>query len=197
MNKKLVLASVLLALSACSGSKLKVDTVSEEELSTDFVAENIKVTSKGCGAVSQAFGRECVVLAIESVSTAPSNGGTTVNRKNAMDAACANALANVRHWMGQRVESNRVVERVGESTEISESQETQSSQRDEGSKETSNRENKNNTKIVVTNTVRQQASGFMEGWMPVKQDVVGAQEVSCTMSWSLKNTALMKQARGL
>ena len=195
MKKSLVLISVILALSACGNRPLKVDTVREEELSTDFVAEGIKVTSKGCGAVSQALGRECVVLAIESVSTSPSNGGTAINRKNAMDAACATALANVRHWMGQRVDSNRFVERIAESTEISESKETQSSQRDEGAKESSNRENLNNTMIRVTNTVRQTASGFMEGWQPIDQDVVGAQEVSCTMGWSLKNTALMKQAR--
>jgi hypothetical protein len=196
MNKSLVLVSVLLALGACSKGPLKVDTIREEELSTDFVAEGIKVTSKGCGAVSQALGRTCMVLAIESTSTAPSNGGTTVNRKNAMDAACATALANVRHWMGQRVDSTRTVERVGNSTEISESQERQNSSRDIGASESSNRENLNNTKIVVTNIVRQTAGGFMEGWQPVKQDIVGKQEVSCTMGWSTKNTALMKQARG-
>lgn len=197
MKKSLVLIGFILALGACSNRPLKVDTVREEELSTDFVAEGIKVTSKGCGAISQALGRTCSVLAIESVSTAPSNGGTTVNRKNAMDAACATALASVTHWMGQRVDSSRTVERVGDSTEISESKETQNSTRSIGASESSNRENLNNTKIVVTNTVRQTAGRFLEGWQPVKQDVIGAQEVSCTMGWSSKNTELMKQARGL
>ena len=197
MKKSLVLIGFVLALGACSNRPLKVDTVREEELSTDFVAEGIKVTSKGCGAISQALGRTCSVLAIESTSTAPSNGGTTVNHKNAMDAACGYALANVRHWMGQRVDSTRTVQRTGTSTEISESKETQNSSRDIGASESSNRENLNDTKIVVTNTVRQTASGFMEGWQPVKQDVIGAQEVSCTMSWSRKNNSLMKQARGL
>lgn len=197
MKSKLVVIGVMLALGACSNRPLKVDTVREEELSTDFVAEGIKVTSKGCGVISQALGRSCSVLAIESTSTSPSNGGTTVNRKNAMDAACAGALANVRHWMGQRVDSTRAVERVGESTEISESQEKQNSNKDVGASQSSNRENLNNTKIVVTNTVRQTAGGFMEGWQPIKQDVIGSQEVSCTMSWSRKNTDLMKQARAL
>ena len=197
MKSKLIMAGVLLSLGACATGPAKVDTVREEELSTDFVAEGIKVTSSGCGAVSKLLGRQCQILAIESTSTAPSNGGTIVNRKNAMDAACSYALANVRHWMGQRVDSTRTVERQGISKEISESKEAQNSDRAVGASESSNRENQNNNKVVVTNTIRQQASGFMEGWQPVDQKVVGAQEVSCTVGWSKRNTDLMKQARAL
>lgn len=197
MKSKLIMAGVLLSLAACSSNQAKVDTVRSEELSTDFVAEGVKVTSSGCGAVSKMLGRKCQILAIEATSTAPSNGGTTVNRKNAMDAACGYALANVRHWMGQRVDSIRTVQRTGTSTELSGSKESQNSSKDVGAAQSSDRENLNDTKTVVTNTVRQSASGFMEGWQPLKQDVIGAQEVSCTMGWSRKNTDLMKQARGL
>lgn len=197
MKSKLIMTGVLLALGACSSNPAKVDTVREEELSTDFVAEGVKVTSSGCGAISKLIGRKCQILAIESSSTAPSNGGTTVNRKNAMDAACGYALANVRHWMGQRVDSTRTVQRTGTSTELSGSKESQNSNKDVGATESSERENLNDTKTIVTNTVRQSATGFMEGWQPIKQDVIGAQEVSCTMGWSRKNTDLMKQARAL
>lgn len=197
MNKSLIVIAVTLTLGACATGPAKVDTVREEELSTDFVAEGIKVTSKGCGTVSKLFGRKCEILAIEATSVAPSNGGTTNNRKNAMDAACGYALANVRHWMGQRVDSSRTVQRTGTSTEISGSKESQNSNRDIGATESSDRENLNDTKVVVTNTVRQTASGFMEGWQPINQEVVGKQEVSCTMGWSRKNTDLMKQARAL
>jgi hypothetical protein len=197
MKSKLVMVGVLLALGACASKPPKVDTVREEELSTDFVAEGIKVTSSGCGTFSKMIGRKCQILAIEATSTAPSNGGTTNNRKNAMDAACGYALANVRHWMGQRVDSNRTIQRTGTSTEASGSKESQSSSRDVGASESSDRENLNDTKTVVTITVRQSATGFMEGWQPVEQEVVGAQEVSCTMGWSRKNSDLMKQARAL
>ncbi len=197
MKSKLVVVGVMLALGACSNRPLKVDTVREEELSTSFVAEGIKITSSGCGAVSKLLGRKCEILAIESTSVAPSNGGTTNNRKNAMDAACGYAIANVRHWMGQRVDSTRTVERVGKSTEISGSQESQNSDRNVGAAESSVRSNDNDTTVIVTNTVRQNASGFMEGWQPVNQEVVGKQEVSCTMGWSKNNTELMKQARSL
>ena len=197
MKSKLVVVGVMLALGACSNRPLKVDTVREEELSTSFVAEGIKITSSGCGAVSKLLGRKCEILAIESTSVAPSNGGTTNNRKNAMDAACGYAIANVRHWMGQRVDSTRTVERVGKSTEISGSQESQNSDRNVGASESSVRSNDNDTTVIVTNTVRQNASGFMEGWQPVNQEIVGKQEVSCTMGWSKNNTELMKQARSL
>jgi len=197
MKSKLVVVGVMLALGACSNRPLKVDTVREEELSTDFVAEGLKVTSSGCGAISKMLGRECQILSIESTSTAPSNGGTTNNRQNAMDAACSYAMANVAHWMGERTQSFRTVERVGNSKELAESQETQNSDREVGRTESSNRQNSNDTTVVVTNTVRRSSERFLQGWQPVKQDVVGKQEVSCTMGWSRKNTDLMKQARGL
>jgi len=197
MKSKLVVVGVMLALGACSNRPLKVDTVREEELSTDFVAEGLRVTSSGCGAVSKMLGRECQILSIESTSTAPSNGGTTNNRKNAMDAACSYAMANVAHWMGERTQSFRTVERVGNSKEVAESQESQNSDREVGRTESSNRQNSNDTNVVVTNTVRRSSERFLQGWQPVKQDVVGKQEVSCTMGWSRKNTDLMKQARGL
>jgi hypothetical protein len=86
---------------------------------------------------------------------------------------------------------------VGKSTEISGSQESQNSDRNVGAAESSVRSNDNDTTVIVTNTVRQNASGFMEGWQPVNQEVVGKQEVSCTMGWSKNNTELMKQARSL
>lgn len=196
MHKNIIGLLVILALAACSSNKPKVDTVRAEELSTDFVAEGIKVTSQGCGSMSRLVGRDCVILSIESTSTAPSNGGSTVNRKNAIDAACAYALANVRHWMGERVSSNRVVERTANSTEKSSSNEVQDGTRD-GAGATSNRNNANDTKTVVTNIVRRTANGYMEGWQPVNQEVVGAQEVSCTMRWNRNDTLLMKQARSL
>ena len=197
MKSKLVMLGVLLSLGACAGNQAKVDTVREEELSTDFVAEGLKVSSKNCGPVSKMFGRSCEIVSIESTSVAPSNGGTTNNRKNAMDAACSYAMANVAHWMGERTQSFRTVERTGTSKELAESQETESSDRDVGRGESSNRQNSNDTTIVVTNTVRRSSERFLQGWQPIKQDVVGKQEVSCTMGWSRKNTNLMKQARDL
>lgn len=191
MKYKLVVVGVMLALGACSNRPLKVDTVREEELSTDFVAEGIKVTSSGCGTLSQLVGRTCKVVRIDSTATAPTNGGSNNNRESGIIVACDKALANVSHWMGQKVESDRTTRRVGQSTEISQSKETQNSSRDVGANESSNRENANDIKTEVTTVVRVNSKKFLTGWFTVDQEVVGKQEVKCTKRWDATNNALL------
>jgi len=192
MKKSLVVVAVALALGACASKPPKVDTVREEELSTDFVAEGIKVTSSGCGTVSKMFGRDCKIVRIDSTSTAPTNGGSNNNRESGMIVACDKALANVSHWMGQRVESDRTTRRVGIANEVSQSKETQSSNRDEGAAESSNRENLNDIKTEVTTVVRVNSKRFLTGWFTVNQEVVGKQEVKCTKRWDAKSTDLLQ-----
>lgn len=196
MNKKLLVIFLGLTLSACATKAPKVDTIREEELSTDFVAEGIKVTSSGCGRVSRILGRSCKVQRIDSIATAPTNGGTNNNRESGMIVACDKALANVSHWMGQRVESDRTTRRVGTSTEVSASKETQSSKVDEGSLESSNRENANDIKTEVTTVVRVNSRRFLTGWFTAEQEVVGAQEVKCVKRWDATNNNLMKEFVG-
>ena len=191
MKSKLVVVGVMLALGACSNRPLKVDTVREEELSTDFVAEGIKVTSSGCGTLSQLVGRTCKVVRIDSTAAAPTNGGSNNNRETGMIVACDKALANVSHWMGQRVDSDRTTRRISESTEISASKETQNSSRDVGTTESSNRENANDIKTEVTTVVRINSKQFLKGWFTVDQEVVGTQEVKCTKRWDATNNALL------
>ena len=192
MNKSLVVIAVTLALTACASNSPKVDTVREEELSTDFVAEGIKVTSSGCGSVSRMFGRTCKVVRIDSTATAPTNGGTNNNRESGMVVACDKALANVSHWMGQRVESDRTTRRVGTATEISQSKESQSSNKDESAAESSNRENLNDIKTEVTTVVRVNSKRYMTGWFTSQQEVVGKQEVKCVKRWDATNTELLQ-----
>lgn len=191
MKYKLIVVGVMLAMGACSNRPLKVDTVREEELSTDFVAEGIKVTSSGCGTLSQLVGRTCKVVRIDSTATAPTNGGSNNNRESGMIVACDKALANVSHWMGQKVESDRTTRRVGQSTEISQSKETQNSSRDVGATESSNRENANDIKTEVTTIVRVNSKKFLTGWYTIDQEVVGKQEVKCTKRWDATNNALL------
>lgn len=191
MNKSLIIIGVALTLSACANKPLKVDTVREEELSTDFVAEGIKVTSSGCSTLSQFVGRTCKIVRIDSTATAPTNGGSNNNRESGIIVACDKALANVSHWMGQRVESDRTTRRVGQSTEVSQSKETQNSSRDVGATESSNRENSNDIKTEVTTVVRVNSKKFLTGWFTVDQEVVGKQEVKCTKRWDATNNALL------
>ncbi len=197
MKSRYVMIAVLLALGACSNRPLKVDTVREEELSTDFVAEGIKVTSSGCSKVSQLFGRSCRILQIDSTATAPTNGGSTNNRETGMIVACDKALANVSHWMGQRVDSDRTTRRVSQSTEVSASTETQNSDRDVGATESSNRENANDIKTEVTTVVRVNSKRFMTGWFTADQEVVGKQEVKCVKRWNATNAALLNQVANI
>lgn len=196
MKSKLVIVGVMLALGACSNRPLKVDTVREEELSTDFVAEGIKVTSSGCGKVSQLIGRTCKIVRIDSTATAPTNGGSNNNRETGMIVACDKALANVSHWMGQRVDSDRTTRRVSQSTEVSASTETQNSDRDVGATESSNRENANDIKTEVTTVVRVNSKKFLTGWFTAEQDVVGKQEVKCVKRWDATNNALLNSFSG-
>lgn len=191
MKKSLVVIAVTLALGACSSTPPKVDTVREEELSTDFVAEGIKVTSSGCGKLSRLVGRTCKVLRIDSTSTAPTNGGTNNNRESGMVVACDKALANVSHWMGQRVESDRTTRRVGIANEVSQSKESQSNKDDEGAGESSNRENSNDIKTEVTTVVRVNSKRYLTGWYTTEQSVIGKQEVKCTKRWDVTNTELL------
>lgn len=192
MNKSLVVIAVALALGACASKPPKVDTVREEELSTNFVAEGIKVTSSGCGTLSRMFGRTCKIVRIDSVATAPTNGGSNNNRESGTITACDKALANVSHWMGQRVESDRTTRRVGTATEVSQSKETQSSNRDEGAAESSNRENLNDIKTEVTTVVRVNSKRYMTGWFTADQEVIGKQEVKCVKRWDATNTELLR-----
>ena len=192
MKKSLVVVAVALALGACASKPPKVDTVREEELSTDFVAEGIKVTSSGCGTVSKMFGRTCKIVRIESTATAPTNGGTNNNRESGMIVACDKALANVSHWMSQRVESDRTTRRVSTASEVSQSRESQSSNRDEAKSESSNRENGNDIKTEVTTVVRVNSKRYLTGWFTVNQEVVGKQEVKCVKRWDANNTDLLQ-----
>lgn len=197
MKKSLVVVAVALALGACASKPPKVDTVREEELSTDFVAEGIKVTSSGCGTVSKMFGRTCMIQRIESTATAPTNGGSNNNRESGFIVACDKALANVSHWMGQRVDSDRTTRRVSQSTEVSASTETQNSDRDVGATESSNRENANDIKTEVTTVVRVNSKRFMTGWFTADQEVVGKQEVKCVKRWNATNAALLNQVANI
>ena len=192
MNKKLFVIFLGLTLSACASKAPKVDTLREEELSTDFVTEGIKVTSSGCGRMSRMFGRTCKVERIDSIATAPTNGGSNNNRESGLIVACDKALANVSHWMGQRIESDRTTRRVGVANEVSQSKETQSSKADEGASESSNRENANDIKTEVTTVVRVNSKRYLAGWFTVNQEVIGKQEVKCVKRWDNKSTELLQ-----
>lgn len=190
MNRTILALAVTAALSACAGSNQNTMLV-DQELSESFVAENIKVVSRGCNRVGE--GRRCTVVAIESLATAPSYGGSATNRRNAMDTACAAAMSNAMTFMGQEGATTRTVERSAEGTTQTQGSQSWSGVEGDDSTSSNQRLIEETTVTTVTTTIRQSARRFMVGWAPVKQEVVGPQEVSCTMGWSLKNENIIQQ----
>lgn len=180
MIKNSLAIAIALVLAGC-GSTSKVDSVREETLSTSFQQESIKVTTN-CHWWTWNK-KQCEIVRVESTGTAASNGGTTVNRNNALLRACDNARANVRHWFREEVVSNRITKTVADSVEKSSSAETQGNNGDVGAGQSSKRGNSNNTHYQITHTIRVQSSGHLAGFRVVKQKVIGDQEVSCTIQW--------------
>lgn len=198
--KKLALVVLgSLVIAGCASNKNKVDTVREEVLSRDMVTPEIEVTHSGCGAVNKLLRRKCQIVRIDSVGTAPSNGGTTVLRSNAYLRACDQALANVSHWMGQRVASDRVEKTVGNSNEGSNSKELQNSTDSAGNSESSQRQNTNDTRIEIINTIRVSSQQFLVGWKPIREGnpVIDKQEVKCVQRWDRLDVDFVHQLSSL
>jgi hypothetical protein len=194
MNKSLIVAVIALSLAACNRSP-KVDTVREEVLSKDMVTPTIEVTHQGCGALSQAIGRTCKIVRIESTATAISNGGSNWNRENAYNAACLQALSNVSHWINQDVTSEREMVTVSKNNEVSASTEAQNSSDRAKNFDTSNRENSNDMNREVRNTVRINSRTYLKGWKDVRNGnpVVGKQEVKCVQRWDAVDEMLLNK----
>lgn len=195
MKKLCLIVMGCLVVAGCSSNKNKVDTVREEVLSREMVTPEIEVTHSGCGAVNKLLRRRCQIVRIDSTGTAPSNGGTTVLRSNAYLRACDQALANVSHWMGQRVVSDRVEKTVGNSTEGANSKELQNSTDSSGNNETSQRENMNDTRIEIINTIRVSSQQFLVGWKPIREGspVIDKQEVKCVQRWDRLDVDFIRQ----
>lgn len=192
MIKKSLAIAIAVVLSGC-GSTSKVKPVNEEKLSTSFQQENIKVTTN-CHWWTWDK-KQCDIVSVESIGTAASNGGTAVNRNNALLRACDNARANVRHWFHEEVLSNRITKTVAESVEKSSSTDVQGSNGTNLSGQSSNRGNKNDTSYQINHTIRVQANGHLTGFRVVKQNVIGDQEVSCMIRWDEMDNVNLKKFR--
>jgi len=198
MKSKLIVLLSFALLAACNRG-VKVDTVRGEELEKSMVSPEIEVTHTGCGSVSKMFGRTCKIVRIDSIATAPSNGGSTVNRDNAFRYACMRALAQVSDWKGQRVERSRVSETTGTSNEVSNSKEQQTSADRNANFDAAVRENGNDTKWVVTEIIRTNSAHFISAMKPIREGspVIGNQEVKCIMRWDEKDARLLDLATNI
>jgi hypothetical protein len=202
MKLKLTAVAIVVLLSACSTTK-NVDgansngPITSQKLSTSFVSERIKVETK-CDWFG--FGRDCKIIAIESTGTAPTFGATTANRKNAMTIAEMRANGNVSEFLNKEINTSRVnntiaknIEKATDKVKSGNSDDKPVELSDKEANNMSLRENTNDTVVQLTETIRTNSSAILKGFMKIKEEVIGPQEVSVTIRWDLDSELARNQ----
>jgi hypothetical protein len=202
MKLKLSAVAIVVLLSACSSTK-PVDgansngPITSQKLSTSFVSEKVKIESK-----CDWFGlsSNCNIVAIESTGTAPTFGATTSNRKNALTIAEMRANANVSEFLNKEITSTRVnntiAKNIEKATDIARSGKADGSTVEMTDKEAGNssvRENTNDTVVQLTETIRTNSSAILKGFIKIKEEVVGPQEVAVTIRWDINSETARNQ----
>lgn len=194
--KRVLLVTVAVMLTACSSTKFG-NPVSEQKLSTNFVSEKIKIETK-CNMFG--MGSDCRIVAIESIGTDPSYGGTVTNRKNALTRAEMRAKSNVAMFLNDQVSTERVqttiaknIEKASDKVRSGNDDGQTVEMTDKEARNVSLRENNNHTAVTLTETIRTSASAILRGFTKVKEEVIGAQEVAVTVRWDLESNNSRKQ----
>jgi hypothetical protein len=194
MNFKLSVLALALSLGACSSMKTSngtntSDPIANQKLSTSFISENIKIETK-CAWFS--FKRDCKIVAIEAVGTAPSFGNTTNNLRNALTRAEMRANANVSEFLNKEITTNRVnntiaknIEKASDKVKAGKADDKAVEMTDKEASNISLRENINDTVVQLTETIQTSSRSILKGFVKVKEDVVGVQEVAVTIRWDL------------
>lgn len=202
MKHTLTTVALVSLLAACSSMKTGNGTNSNEpianqKLSTSFTSENIKIETK-CSWFS--FKRDCKIVAIESVGTAPSFGNTTNNLRNALTRAEMRANANVSEFLNKEITTSRVnntiaknIEKATDKVNSGKADDKTVEMTDKEAKNISLRENTNDTVVQLTETIQTSSRAILKGFVKVKEDVVGVQEVAVTIRWDLDSEDARKQ----
>jgi len=194
MKTKVLVLAIATLLSACSSMKTSngtnsADPIANQKLSTNFVSEKIKIESK-CDWFG--FGKDCKIVAIESIGTAPSFGNTINNRKNALTIAEMRANANVSEFLNKEITTTRVnntiaknIEKASDKIKSGGADDKTVEMTDKEAATISMRENNNDTVVQLTETIRTNSSSILKGFVKIKEDVVGVQEVAVTIRWDV------------
>jgi hypothetical protein len=202
MKRKLSAVAIVVLLSACSSMKPVVGSngsgpITSQKLSTNFVGEKIKVETK-CNWFG--MGSDCKIVAIESVGTAPSFGNTTSNLRNALTRAEMRANGNVSEFLNKEISTNRVSSTIAKN--IEKAKDVMRTGKEDGStvemtdKEAANtslRENQNDTVVQLTETIKTNSSAILKGFVKIKEEVVGPQEVAVTIRWDIDSEMVRNQ----
>jgi hypothetical protein len=130
------------------------------------------------------------VVAIESTATATSFGNTANNRKTALIVAEMRANANVSEFISKDISTTKVTSTLAKNLEKA-NDKIKSGNNDSGTVEMSDkeaasislRENSNETVHNLTETIRTNSRAILKGFMKIKEEVVGNQEVLVTIRW--------------
>ena len=194
MKTKVLVLAIATALSACSSMKTSngtntADPIANQKLSTNFVGEKIKIESK-CDWFG--LGKDCKIVAIESIGTAPTFGNTTSNRKNALTIAEMRANANVSEFLNKEITTTRVnntiaknIEKASDKVKSGGADDKTVEMTDKEAATVSMRENNNDTVVQLTETIRTNSTSILKGFVKIKEDVIGVQEVAVTIRWDV------------
>jgi hypothetical protein len=192
----ILLASVL-ALTACGSMNGGKGPIADQKLATSFVSEKIKIETK-CSWFG--MGSDCQLVAIESTGTAVSYGGTANNRRIALKRAEMQANVNVSEFLSKEVSSNRVnetlaknIEKATDRVRSGKADGSTVEMTDQEAKNISLQENQNTTAVTLTETLRTSSRAILKGFVKVKEEVVGDQEVAVTIRWDAQSETARNQ----
>lgn len=205
MKLRLSVIAVALVLTACGTTKTSNDSepIRSQKLSTSFKEDTIRIETDCTW--YKPWKSECEIVSITTTGTATTNGNSVNNRNTALVRAKDKALANVAHFMSEEVSSNRVsttlaknVEKASDrlKTKVKEGEAVEMSDKD-AEKDTNFavRENSNDTAFTLVENIRVNARARLRGFIPVKQEVTGPQEVTVTMRWTKDSDNTANQLR--
>jgi hypothetical protein len=205
MKLRLSVIAVALVLTACGTTKTSNDSepIRSQKLSTSFKEDTIRIETDCTW--YKPWKSECEIVSITTTGSATTNGNSVNNRNTALVRAKDKALANVAHFMSEEVSSNRVsttlaknVEKASDrlKTKVKEGEAVEMSDKD-AEKDTNFavRENSNDTAFSLVENIRVNARARLRGFIPVKQEVTGPQEVTVTMRWTKDSDNTANQLR--
>lgn len=189
MKRTFIALAVVTILSACSttNSVNSSAPIREQKLSTNFTGEKVKIETK-CEWMGMS--KDCQIIAIESTGTANTFGGTANNRKQGFIKAEMRANSNIAEFMAKQVTTERVqstiaknIEKANDKIRSGKNDGETVEMSDTEAKNVSLRENANDTAVTLTETIRTNSQAILRGFIKVKEEVVGDQEVAVTIRW--------------
>ena len=188
MKLKLAAIAIAIVLTGCASTKKEGEgPVKTQKLATSFASEKIKIETSCTWRIFSK--NECEVVAIESTATATSFGNTANNRKTALIAEMR-ANANVSEFISKDISTTKVTSTLAKNLEKA-NDKVKSGNNDSRTVEMSDkeaasislRENSNETIHNLTETIRTNSRAILKGFIKIKEEVVGNQEVLVTIRW--------------